>query len=107
MNFAGKTASITGATTGIGCAAGSFLEQGAKASITTGQDESSPETIRADPAWQGTSATAIRWRADHIEKSVHFGTPSEIAGAVSFLVSDASSCMSDTEVVVGDGSSSL
>lgn len=71
MQLNGKIALITGATTGIGRAtAETFLEQGVKALIITGQDQARLETARDALGSYGIPVTALQWRADQPEDSV-------------------------------------
>lgn len=71
MQLEGKTALITGATTGIGRAtAQTFLQQGIKALIITGQDQARLDAAREDLAAAGIPILGLRWRADVPEDSV-------------------------------------
>ncbi|MEM8654119.1 MAG: SDR family oxidoreductase [Pseudomonadota bacterium] len=71
MQLNGKIALITGATTGIGRAtAQTFLEQGVKALIITGQDQTRLDAARDDLASAGIPVIGLRWRADVPEDSV-------------------------------------
>ncbi len=71
MQLQGKTALITGATTGIGFAtAQSFIAEGVKALVITGQDEDRLESAHKTLSSSGVPVNAIRWRADQPEDSV-------------------------------------
>lgn len=70
MQLSGKTALITGATTGIGRAAAElFIAQGVKSLIITGQNADRLEHTRAALSQSGTPVTAIQWRADQVADS--------------------------------------
>lgn len=65
MQLDGKTALITGATSGIGRAtAQAFVDQGVKTLIITGQDEARLEDAHADLSSNGTDVIAVQWRAE-------------------------------------------
>ena len=68
MQLHGKTALITGATTGIGRAATQqFLDEGAVRLFVTGQDEGRLEALRGDLDAGDGRVTALRWRAEMAE----------------------------------------
>ena len=68
MQLQGKTALITGATTGIGrAAAKQFLDEGAARLFVTGQDEGRLGTLRGDLDAGDGRVTALRWRAEVAE----------------------------------------
>jgi NAD(P)-dependent dehydrogenase (short-subunit alcohol dehydrogenase family) len=68
MQLQGKTALITGATSGIGRAtAKQFLDEGAARVFVTGQDTGRLESMRADLDAGDSRMTALRWRAEEIE----------------------------------------
>ena len=67
MQLQGKTALVTGATTGIGRAAAErFLEEGVAHLFVTGQDEGRLEAARAELDQGGGRVTALRWRAEEV-----------------------------------------
>lgn len=68
MQLSGKTALVTGATTGIGRAtAEAFAQEGVASLIITGQDEARLGEARTALAEHGTAVTALRWRAERPE----------------------------------------
>jgi NAD(P)-dependent dehydrogenase (short-subunit alcohol dehydrogenase family) len=70
MQLKGKTAVITGATTGIGrSTAERFLAEGVTTLVITGQDAGRLETARADLAKGSAKVIAAIWRAENVDDS--------------------------------------
>lgn len=91
MQLQGKTAVITGATTGIGRAtAERFLAEGVSTLIITGQNEARLEEARQDLSASGASVTAILWRADIPEDSTSLAEKIKSGpGAIDILFANA------------------